>query len=423
LVLSSKVRRALVRIHRYAGLFTALFLFVAGLTGTVIAFYKELDHALNPDLFHVTERSGRPLEPDEVATRLKDAYPHAFVSQLMLDRRSGESVHVYLTARRDPLTGRAYALRHSEVFLDPWTGRVIGGRLPGSFHADRAHLMPFIYRLHYTLALPGRWGTWFMGLVAIIWTLDCLVAFTITLPPMHRTPDLAHRRVWLRRWRTAWLFKRHPSGTRLNFDLHRAGGLWLWAVLFMLALSSVYLNLKFELFRPVLGALTPLTSDFQKALPQMPQATGPVTLSLAEAIVRARSVLVPELQYMTPSYVGYTAEAPGFLKVRFADPGRGDRSWMFRYETLFLDGQTGALAMRVGYASGTAADKFVMWQYPLHSGQVLGFWGRAFIGLIGIIVAMLSLTGLLIWLRKRRSRILVASSRRSQTRPRLLYRR
>jgi uncharacterized iron-regulated membrane protein len=115
-------------------------------------------------------------------------------------------------------------------------------------------------------------------------------------------------------------------------------------------------------------------------------------------------MLEPERRTMVPSYVGYTAEAPGFLKVRFADPDRGDRSWMFRYENLFLDGQTGELAMRVGYDNGTAADRFVMWQYPLHSGQVFGFWGRAFIGLTGIVVAMLSVTGLVIWARKRRSR-------------------
>lgn len=33
------------------------------------------------------------------------------------------------------------------------------------------------------------------------------------------------------------------GGYKLNFDLHRAGGLWLWAMLFILAWSSVAFNL------------------------------------------------------------------------------------------------------------------------------------------------------------------------------------
>jgi hypothetical protein len=31
-------------------------------------------------------------------------------------------------------------------------------------------------------ALPGVWGTWLMGGVAIVWLLDSLVGFYLTLP-------------------------------------------------------------------------------------------------------------------------------------------------------------------------------------------------------------------------------------------------
>ncbi len=42
------MRSWLVRLHRWFGLAIALFLFVAGLTGAVIAWDHELDAALNP---------------------------------------------------------------------------------------------------------------------------------------------------------------------------------------------------------------------------------------------------------------------------------------------------------------------------------------------------------------------------------------
>src|ERR1700683_4955759 len=111
MLLKSKPRRTLVALHRYAGLFTAFFLLTAGVTGTLIAFYHEFDRGLNPDLYHVAERPWKPLGPDELAGRLNAAFPQAFVSQLMLDREPGESVHVYLTARKDPISGELYKLR------------------------------------------------------------------------------------------------------------------------------------------------------------------------------------------------------------------------------------------------------------------------------------------------------------------------
>ena len=45
------LRPFLVRLHRWFGLAIALFLFVAGLTGALIAWDHELDAALNPDFY------------------------------------------------------------------------------------------------------------------------------------------------------------------------------------------------------------------------------------------------------------------------------------------------------------------------------------------------------------------------------------
>lgn len=45
------LRRFLILIHRYAGLYMAFFLIVAGLTGSILAFHQPLDHWLNPENF------------------------------------------------------------------------------------------------------------------------------------------------------------------------------------------------------------------------------------------------------------------------------------------------------------------------------------------------------------------------------------
>lgn len=53
--------------------------------------------------------------------------------------------------------------------------------------------------------------------------------------------------------------------------------------------------------------------------------------------------------------------------------------------------------------TGTAADTFVQLQFPLHSGQIIGLPGRILISLTGLVVAVLSVTGVLIWARKCKS--------------------
>ena len=60
---------------------------------------------------------------------------------------------------------------------------------------------------------------------------------------------------------------------------------------------------------------------------------------------------------------------------------------------------------------GTAADIFVQAQFPLHSGRILGLPGRILISAMGIVVAALSVTGIVIWARKRRARLLAAKRR------------
>ena len=57
------LRRTLVTLHMIAGLAAALFVVVFGLTGAIMAFEEEIDHATHPHLFYVdpTGRQALPL--------------------------------------------------------------------------------------------------------------------------------------------------------------------------------------------------------------------------------------------------------------------------------------------------------------------------------------------------------------------------
>jgi len=71
------MRNLLLLTHRWVGLVAAAFLTVAGLTGALLAFYQELDAAINPNLLQVAPQTpGTPLiDPLELRERLARQHP------------------------------------------------------------------------------------------------------------------------------------------------------------------------------------------------------------------------------------------------------------------------------------------------------------------------------------------------------------
>ncbi|PPK73094.1 putative iron-regulated membrane protein [Methylobacter tundripaludum] len=405
-----RVRPFLAKVHRYAGLGMALFLIVSGLTGALLAFYHELDQALNPGLFRVQERRTAALGPDALVAAVQKAYPNTQVSFLALHRADRESVHVRLSPGNQSADGKPNVPDIDEVYLDPYDGRILGGRQTDALRADRIHLMPFLYGLHRSMHLPERWGVWLMGLVALTWMFDCLVGVYLTLPSYRnpktsacRTVGYSTERNWRQRWKPAWLIKRGAGAPRLNFDLHRAGGLWLWGMLFTLAMSGAYFNLAQEVFRPVVSLFGTLSPNPVQALPKRSGVQPAPQLSFEAAIERARTLLPEQARGMQPDFVGYMP-AQGVYRVGFQEQGRGESAFILGFEQVFVDADTSQLRGRRGYGSGTPSDKFLAWQFPLHSGQVLGLPGRIVVCITGLATVMLSITGVLIWNRKRKSR-------------------
>ena len=134
----------------------------------------------------------------------------------------------FVQPRIDPATGKRYALDYNQVFLDPNTGTELGRRFKGAvWPITRENVVSFLYKLHYTLHIPEFWGSdnWgrrLLGVIAGIWMLDCFVGLYLTLP--------SGRAYFWRRWKPAWKIKTSGSLYRLNFDLHRAFGLWTWGL-------------------------------------------------------------------------------------------------------------------------------------------------------------------------------------------------
>ena len=380
-------RSVFVLLHRWAGLAIAAFLFVAGLTGAVISWDHELDDLLNPHLHTVSSR-GAAIPALDLARQVEARDPHARVAYIPLAAEAGESLSLFVVPRVDAATGRLHALGYNQVFLDPVTGTELGRREWGRvWPITRETLVSFLYKLHYSLHLPEmwgeeRWGIWLLGIVAIVWMADSFVGFYLTLPVRKGAnpdrPAAVERQLgrgWWSRWKPAWKVKTSGSAYRVTFDLHRAFSLWTFALLFLLAFTAFSLNLYREVFLPLMSSVSRVSPD--------PSNTRP---------------FVSPLAYMPMQ---------GFYTARYFQPGDDHGAAGVGPAAIYFDGQDGRVIGDRQPWIGTAADLFVQAQFPVHSGRILGLPGRILISLMGLVVAMLSATGVVIWWRKRAARLSV----------------
>ena len=403
------MRSALTLLHRWLGLAIAGFLFVSGVTGAVISWDHELDELLNPHLNEVAS-VGPAIPALELAARVEAQDPRARVSYVPLAAEPGHALSVFVDPRRDPATGRLFELDYNQVFFDPVTGAEKGRRYWGAaWPITSETFVSFLYVLHYSLHIPefwgiDLWGMWLLGLVALVWTVDCFVGFYLTLPAA-RAP------AWWARWAPAWRIKTGGSAYRIAFDVHRAFGLWTWALLFILAFTAFSLNLYREVFYPVMSLVSEVTpGPFELRQPADRHEPIDPVLGYAEVIARAEAEAARR-GWSEPAGAAFYSQEYGIYGVGFFAPGDDHGAAGVGPPYLYFDGADGRyLGDRIPW-QGTAADIFVQAQFPLHSGRILGLPGRILISLMGLVVAALSVTGVVIWARKRRARL--AAARRS----------
>lgn len=261
--------------------------------------------------------------------------------------------------------------------------------------------------MHFSLALPwstGSLGGYILGVTALVWTIDCFVGFYLTFPLRRRANDASpNTKSWWGRWKPAWLIKFNAGAYRINFDIHRAFGLWTWAMLFVLAWSSVAFNLS-EVYTPVMK----LAFDMRSANESWPTREKPIetpVLGWPEALARGRVLLAD------------AGARQGFHVVReenlSLDRARGVYLLTVRGSqdmsktgatTIAFDADTGELKAQLGPGADSSGQTLTRWLYWLHMAAVFGLPMQIFVCVMGLVITALSGTGVYIWWKKRRAR-------------------
>ena len=406
------IRGIFVFLHRWVGLLMAVFLVIVGLTGSLLAFHHELEHVFAPE-FYATPRPGVP--PLDFATLMERAPPIPHARIIGAQWNGIDQAQINYKPEKDPATGKPYDLGFNQLCVDPWTGAELGRRTIGDY-SKSSNFMRFIYKLHVALLVSGP-GTLILGIVAVLWTLDCFAGFYLTLP-------VSLSGFW-RKWKTAWVIKRGAGFYRLNLDLHRASGLWLWPMLFIFALSSVMFNLRplydwtmsrFMQHYSILDEVMKLKDIPMRAAKLVP-ALGPrAALEAAQRLAAEQAKTqghgAPEptqFLYMEPFGVYMYAARSSAPRDGFLEE---------RPSLVTIDGDTGAPADVPFLRLTEKQDLVDRWLAALHVAGVFGLPYKIFVCILGLVITLLSATGVYIWWRKLLARRLRKTHGSSASAPR-----
>jgi uncharacterized iron-regulated membrane protein len=342
-------------------------LLIAAVTGTWLVFRVELDRWVNPHL-RVVRPQGTRASLASIVDTVERRFPDALVRTLILPERADEALGVYV----GPKGGAD--LEADQIFVNPYTGAILGQRSTSRIVLTREHLDPLIDRLHYSL-LMNAWGLWLMGIVAGIWLLTTPIGLALAWPG-------ARRRIagW-----AGMLSARMDRGAYQGaYQAHRALGVWFMPVLLLLAFTSVYQNLP-QFVRPIVNAVSTLSTPPPG---RRAEAAAPM-ISPDQALAR----LVERLPSAQPSSIGRDLRN-GRYAVLFRLPGDlsplGD-NWAF------VDLSSGDVTALKLNATSSAGDRFLTWIFPLHTGTAFGLPGRIVIAATGVALVVSLATGFYVW--------------------------
>jgi len=355
-------------LHRYLALILGLFLALLGLTGSLSLYGEGLDRLFNPALV-ITPTGGQPQTLDSLMAALRRAYPDDRGAwTLELPRAPDEPLTAWHEKPLDTL-GEDYAPRM--VAMNPYTGEIVASRVWG--HTLRSGLV----NLHAQLLL-GRGGETLVGGLGLGLTVSLLTGIVLWWPGLTKL-------------RAAFAF-RHDAGVhRLALDLHRWLGLLAWPALLVLALTGIQLAWP-GLGEALIGSSGMGHDDRGPAIRSTGQPLQNRPVSLEEAVLLARGPFSRSAVRLVT-----TPDGPeGTFRVTFRQPSEfNDRHPM---TAVWVDQYSGQIREVRNPARFSPGESLLTAIWPLHTGELLGGWGRFAWFLAGLILPVLYVTGVTRWL-------------------------
>ncbi len=362
----ARLRRLWLDVHLWLGVGLLVAIIPLSVTGSALVWRDALERQIYAERYAVTGPDAvRPIT--DYATAARAAFgSEATLMQVRLPREPGDPV--VATGRIPGPVPKGARPRNLTAWIDPPTGKVLAVDETAKDATQVMHV------LHGSLMIPeiGRKVVGWLGWAMFV---SCATGLWLWWP---RHAGLVKGLRWRR-------------GTSQLFNLHHTVGFWICLPLAALSLTGVYISFP-QTSRAVFGlpAQPPRPPAAARNAPPLAEPN----LSLADAVAAAQSA------------------APGKI-TQVQVPTRGkEPTWRIEAggKTIrILDATGEAKTGRSGGSGEGQRDELSTLMRHIHDGHEMGIVWQVTIFLGGIAPAVLSITGLIMWLRRRgRRRALLA---------------
>lgn len=361
--------RAMLAGHSALGLAFAALIYVVCLTGTLAVFGQELQRWEQPDA-PVIERTPAP---EVIAAAVRAGYAQA---------KADDAVHdMYIAGPlRTPGRLQIHYSDHERGVEGEWLADA-KGRLTARISAPWSE---FIADLHTHLHLPTTWGTYLVGLTGV-------ALFSSLISGL-----LSHPRIFKDAFALRWGGSRRLQ----EADIHNRLGVWGLPFHVVVSVTGALLGLS-SLIVGVL-ALAAYDGDRDKATAVLfgPRATNneaAAPIPDVGAMIASIKSSVPEAEFAS-AFIQHIGTAGQLVQLGMHVPGR------IAFTTTYHFGGDGKLIAAPGQREGGAGQWILGALQPLHYGWFGGLTSKLLYGILGLALAVVTHTGVAIWLARRRDK-------------------
>jgi uncharacterized iron-regulated membrane protein len=378
----AQIRRTLFVVHMWVGLGLGVLLAVLGISGSILVYDDAIADLLAPPPRAEAQGSSLPLDAMIAAARTAARVERGSVTLTPGGPGEAAVVRVGVPARpgNGPQTGRAQyrdgggpgaqANRGMQVYVDPVSGKVLGTAKMGL-----PPILAFAHQLHGNF-LMGRGGRSFVGWLGVAMLILGVSGLVLWWPKRGQ-------------WKYAFLVRRTARGLRFHRELHAMAGIWTFVVFMIVSFSGVAIAFP-ETVRAMVGEQPAAQPAFSRDGPVVTLQRGPI-IGADAAVARALKALPGG----TLRSISLPARRTQAINVSLFGSWGGNAN-------VWIDPWRGTvLAVNDPLAHGD----IMAWQRPLHQGAGLGAIWRVLVFLVGFMPALFVVTGVTMWLKKRRQRI------------------
>lgn len=361
---------ALYDLHSWAGLIFGLLIFIICASGALAVFSTELDHWANPSL-RTDPSLPQTLDADAALARLSPLVP------IRPDRATTLALpgaHPGLYSLATPNS----AERLNRTYLDAHSGKLTAPR--------ESHMYWYLRHLH--VRLMNHWyGRVFIGLIGMAMLISVVTGILIHQHPV--------RGLFRMRWRPG-------KGMRAFMaDLHKWLGVWGMLFHLMIAFTGTWLGIDYHLLAPPVG-LAKYDGDADRARNALNRNTPPPSaetmpmLALQPLVQRAQA----DIPGLLPTYIRLDNWGRSNAVVTIA----GNLPYSLvteRGSHVRYSGSDGSLIAKQDAREQGFWPQVISAMGPLHYGYFGGTWIKLLYLGLGLMPAVLALSGCVIWYERR----------------------